>query len=194
MPGIDGLVHISDLSWTEHIEHPSKHYNIGEETETVILSIDKENKKISLGIKQLIQDPWEQVDQLYPAGSLVEGEVTKITNFGAFVKLPIGIEGLIHSTTMGDKKIEDVLKVGQHVQLRVTHVSKTERKIGLSLNLTNEKDEKANEETARKKRPVRQTTRKERSDSITSKPKGSLQIALESALKEHEESENKKKE
>ena len=75
LPGIDGLVHISDLSWTEHIEHPSDRYQIGQEVEAVILGIDKDNKKISLGIKQLSQDPWENVEQEYPVGSIVEGEV-----------------------------------------------------------------------------------------------------------------------
>src|SRR5439155_13540639 len=99
-PGIDGLVHISDLSWTEHVEHPADRYAIGDEVEAVILSIDKANKKVSLGVKQLSQDPWEVVEEHYPVSSIVEGEISKITNFGAFVKLPIGIEGLIHNTTI----------------------------------------------------------------------------------------------
>ena len=101
LPGIDGLVHISDLSWTEHIEHPSDRYKIEDEVEAIVLAIDKENKKISLGIKQLTSDPWEQVEELYPVGTIFEGEISKVANFGAFVKLPMGIEGLIHNTKLG---------------------------------------------------------------------------------------------
>ena len=85
-PGIDGLVHISDFSWTEHIEHPADRYKKGDEVEAVITGINKQTKKISLGIKQLTPNPWEEIEKKYPVGSTVEGEVTKITNFGAFVK------------------------------------------------------------------------------------------------------------
>jgi small subunit ribosomal protein S1 len=104
LPGIDGLVHISDLSWTEHIDHPRDRYTVGDEVEAVVLGIDKENKKISLGIKQLSQDPWDSVETDYPLGSVVEGEVSKITNFGAFVKLPSGIEGLVHNTVLAEEQ------------------------------------------------------------------------------------------
>jgi len=139
MPGIDGLVHISDLSWTEHIDHPGDIYRRGQEVEAVILGIDKDNKKISLGIKQLAQDPWETIEQAYPVASIIEGVVSKITNFGAFIKLPIGIEGLVHISELSDQqveKVEDILKVGQKAQFRVLNVSKQDRKLGLSLKLT----------------------------------------------------------
>ena len=91
MPGIDGLVHISDFSWTEHINHPADIYKKNNEVEAVILGIDEENKRVSLGIKQLSDDPWAHIEEQYPVGTIVDGKVSKITNFGAFVKLPIGI-------------------------------------------------------------------------------------------------------
>jgi len=147
MPGIDGLVHISDLSWTEHIDHPASIYRKGQEVEAVILGIDKDNKKISLGIKQLTQDPWEAIEQEYPVGSIIDGTVSKITNFGAFIKLASGIEGLVHISELSDQtvdKVEDILKVGQKAQFRVLNVSKQDRKLGLSLKLTpSAKEEKA---------------------------------------------------
>lgn len=136
LPGIDGLVHISDLSWTEHIDHPLDLYARGDTVEAVILSIDKDNKKVSLGIKQLLQDPWESIEQQYPVGTMVEGEVSKIAAFGAFVKLPTGIEGLVHISELSDKqvdKVEDVVKVGQREKFRVINVNRSERKLGLSL-------------------------------------------------------------
>lgn len=138
IPGIDGLVHISDLSWTEHIEHPSTRYKVAEEVEAVILAIDSDNKKISLGIKQLTPDPWEHVEDHYSSGMVVDGEVTKITNFGAFIKLPNGIEGLVHNTTLMNeegKKADEFFSVGQKTQFRVINVNKQEHKLGLSTKL-----------------------------------------------------------
>ncbi len=116
IPGIDGLVHISDLSWTEHIDHPGDIYKQGDKVEAVILAIDKDNKKISLGIKQLSKIHGIDIEQEYPVGSIVEGEVSKITNFGAFVKLPTGIEGLVHISELSDQnvdKVEDILKLAK---------------------------------------------------------------------------------
>lgn len=136
MEGVDGLVHISDLSWTEHVAHPADKYKKGEDVETVILSIDAENRKVSLGIKQLDKDPWSNVAQEYQVGSIIEGIVSKITNFGAFVKLSTGIEGLVHISELSDKevtKVEDLLKVGQPEKFKVIKVSAEERKLGLSL-------------------------------------------------------------
>lgn len=136
LPGVDGLVHISDISWTEHIEHPQDIFKKGDEIEAVILSINKQNKKISLGIKQLTPNPWEEIERSYPVGSLVEGEISRVTNFGAFVKLPTGIEGLIHASELtgnGAQKPEDVVKVGDKVQVKVIKVSQDEHKIGLTL-------------------------------------------------------------
>jgi len=142
LEGVDGLVHISDISWTNHINHPSEKYKKGDDVEAVILAIDANNKKVSLGIKQLEKDPWENIEQQYPVGTIVEGTVSKITNFGAFIKLPPGIEGLVHISELSDKevsKVEDILKVGQTEKFKVIKINEEERKLGLSLK-TNNKD------------------------------------------------------
>lgn len=134
--GVDGLVHISDISWTEHVVHPADRYKKGDEVNVTILSIDPDNKKISLGIKQLEPDPWENIAEEYPVGKEVEGTVSKVTNFGAFVKLPSGIEGLVHVSELSEKevdKVEDVVSVGQTLKFKVIKSSKEERKLGLSI-------------------------------------------------------------
>ncbi|HEV7620274.1 MAG TPA: S1 RNA-binding domain-containing protein, partial [Flavisolibacter sp.] len=206
LPGIDGLVHISDLSWTEHIEHPSDRYKIGQEVEAVILSIDKDNKKISLGIKQLSNDPWESVAEQYPVGSIIEGEISKITNFGAFVKLPNNIEGLMHNTILTQeqsKKAEEFFTVGQKAQFRIININKEERKLALSTLLEEKKQEPKKQEvkkTEPKKaksdftrvtpdksdeKSVKQAvknTKKDKKEESAPKMRGSLQIALESAM------------
>lgn len=190
LPGIDGLVHISDLSWTEHIDHPKDRYTIGNEVETIILSIDKDNKKISLGVKQLTPDPWENVETEYPVDSIVDGKVSKITNFGAFIKLPIGIEGLIHNSTLLEdqgKKAEEVLKVGQKIQLRVVNVNKKERKLGLSTKLEKAKKVAPAQETKKTTKPPK----KEQMQAGNAKAKSSLQLALENAMQKEKESVKK---
>jgi small subunit ribosomal protein S1 len=136
LEGVDGLVHISDISWTEHIAHPSDKYKKGDMVQAVILSIDADNRKVSLGIKQLENDPWTTVASTYPANSIIEGTVSKITSFGAFIKLESGIEGLVHISELSDKevaKVEDILKVGQVAKFKVIKVNPDERKLGLSL-------------------------------------------------------------
>jgi len=180
MPGVDGLAHVSDLSWTEHIEHPGDIYKKSQEIEAVVLGVDEVNKKISLGIKQLTQDPWENIEQEFPAGKIVEGEVTKITNFGAFVKLSTGIEGLVHiSEAESDgKKIDDVLKVGQKGEFRVINSSKADRKLGLSLNL----EEPVKKEVKKTSTPKVSKEKKEtrvRENKSENKPKSAFQLELE---------------
>lgn len=165
MPGIDGLVHISDLSWTEHIDHPLDLFARGDMVEAVILAIDKDNKKVSLGIKQLQQDPWESIEQQYPVGTMIEGEVSKIAAFGAFVKLPTGIEGLVHISELADKqveKVDDVLKVGQREKFRVINVNRAERKLGLSLKseTASRRPEQPSAESAPAARPAQQKEHK----------------------------------
>ena len=201
VPGIDGLVHISDLSWTEHIDHPTDRYKIGDEVEAVILSIDKDSKKVSLGIKQLDRDPWTTAAQDYPVDSIVEGEVSKITNFGAFVKLPTGIEGLIHNTTLMEdqgKKADMLLKVGQKAEFRVISVNKEERKLGLSLQLEKAKkpvvvpvadQQVAKEAKAKREKVVAQPVQVAPPAATAPKTKGSLQLALESAMQKQEQEE-----
>jgi small subunit ribosomal protein S1 len=201
LPGIDGLVHISDLSWTEHIEHPSDRYKQGQEVEAVVLAIDKDNKKISLGIKQLTVDPWEKVAEQYPVGSIVEGEVSKITNFGAFVRLPNNIEGLVHNTVLSQeqgKKAEEIFTVGQKTQFRIVNINKEERKLALSTLLEEKKQEPKKVEPKKTEQPKREKSeqvrtaqpkpqpkapvKKEKKEETQQKVRGSLQIALESAM------------
>lgn len=138
--GVDGLVHISDISWTDHVSHPGDRYKKGDIVEAIILSLDPENRKISLGIKQLDKDPWSNVASEYKLGDAIEGTVSKITNFGAFVKLGTGIEGLVHISELADNdvaKVEDILKLGQVAKFKVIKVSPEERKLGLSLKALN---------------------------------------------------------
>lgn len=179
-PGIDGLVHISDFSWTEHIEHPADRYQKGQEVEAVIIGIKPQNQQISLGIKQLTPNPWEEIEKKFPVGSIVEGEVSKITNFGAFIKLPNGIEGLVHISELssnGVDKVEDVLKVGQKTEFKVIKVSQEEHKLGLSLKTSDSEEpkEKPAKKTSPKEKPARS---KEKHDSRTPQ-KSQLQVELE---------------
>ncbi len=192
LPGIDGLVHISDLSWTEHVEHPGDRYKLGEEVEAVVLAIDISNKKISLGIKQLTTDPWEKVEEQYPIGTIVEGEINKITNFGAFIKLPSGIEGLIHNTILTQeqgKKAEEFFKTSEKVKFRVINVNKNERKLGLSTKL--EAEAPKSKQPKKTPKPIREKKTEARVPAAP-KTKGSLRLALESALQKEEPAEEKK--
>ncbi|MGD0665031.1 MAG: 30S ribosomal protein S1 [Rhabdochlamydiaceae bacterium] len=135
-PGIDGLIHISDLSWIKKVSHPSEVFKKGDKVDAVILSIDKENKKITLGVKQLSENPWENIEKLMPVGALVKGVVSKITAFGAFVELDSGLEGLIHVTELSDQpfgKVEEVISKGQEVIAKVIKVDPEHKKLSLSI-------------------------------------------------------------
>jgi len=180
-PGIDGLVHISDFSWTEHIEHPADRYKKGDEVEAVITGINKQTKKISLGIKQLTPNPWEEIEKKYPVGSIVEGEVTKITNFGAFVKLPTGIEGLVHISELSGnnvEKVEDIVKVGQKAEFKVIKVSQDDHKLGLSLK-TDEESAAAEEKKMKKEKPLGAAPRKDKKIEQAQAPKQKSQLQIE---------------
>jgi small subunit ribosomal protein S1 len=133
--GVDGLVHVSDISWTEHVTHPSEKFKKDDQVNVVVLSIDKENRRISLGIKQLENDPWETIEQDFLVGKEVEGTVSKITNFGAFIKFDNGIEGLAHVSELTDSSDphDKKLEVGNKAKLWVVKVSKEDRKLGLSM-------------------------------------------------------------
>ncbi len=134
--GIDGMIHVSDLSWTRKINHPSEVLKKGDEVEAVVLSIDKENQRVSLGIKQAENDPWSDIDDKFKVGDMVSGQVAKIASFGAFVNLQDDIDGLIHISQLSEdhvEKVKDVLKVGDDVEARVIKVDKVERRIGLSV-------------------------------------------------------------
>ena len=135
-PGVEGLIHISDLSWIKKVSHPSELLKKGDVVDAVILSVDKENKKITLGVKQLSENPWENIERTMPVGSLVKGKISKITAFGAFVELDNGIEGLIHVTELSDQpfgKIEDVVSKGQDVTAVVLKLDPEHKKIALSI-------------------------------------------------------------
>ncbi len=134
--GIDGLVHISDMSWAKRFVNPREIVNEGDEVEVVVLSVDVENQKISLGLKQVEPDPWVQVPEKYKVGSVVRGEIVNLTNFGAFAKLEDGVEGLIHISELDEKHVEtpeDVLSEGDVLDLKVINLDPYERRIGLSL-------------------------------------------------------------
>ena len=143
--GIDGLVHISDISWTKRIKHPSELYKKGQEVQAVVLNIDKENERFSLGIKQLAIDPWDEVPEKYRPGTKITGRITNITDFGVFLELEEGIEGLIHVSELAKDKSGNPLsrfKVDDVIQAKVINVNRTEKKIGLSVRKLDETDEK----------------------------------------------------
>jgi small subunit ribosomal protein S1 len=149
--GIDGMIHVSDLSWTRKINHPSEILKKNDEVEAVVIDIDKVNQRISLGIKQLEGDPWKDIDQKYKIGDLVKGKVSKLASFGAFVQLQDDIDGLVHISQLSEEhvaKVKDVLKVGQEVEARVIKVDKAERRIGLSLKAVQYDEDQLKRESA----------------------------------------------
>jgi small subunit ribosomal protein S1 len=134
--GIDGLIHVSDLSWTKKIRHPNELYKVGDVVRAKVLTVDKENEKFTLGIKQLADDPWLDVPNRYPVGTLLTGTITNITDFGLFVEVEEGIEGLVHVSEMSKKKIKspkEAFNEGDAIEAKVIHVSADERRLGLSL-------------------------------------------------------------
>jgi small subunit ribosomal protein S1 len=148
--GIDGLVHISDLAWAKKFAHPSEKYKKGDKIRAVVLGIDKNNEKFSLGVKQLERDPWESIKTRYRQGQAVDGAVTKLTDFGAFVEIEEGIEGLIYVSEIADHRIEkpaDVLKVGDKVRAEILSIEPKERRIGLSIKQLGRSEERANYES-----------------------------------------------
>ncbi|WP_237559947.1 30S ribosomal protein S1 [Desulfohalovibrio reitneri] len=143
--GIDGLIHVSDISWTKKIRHPSEMYQVGDTVQAKVLTVDKENEKFTLGIKQLHEDPWNKVPDNYPVGATVEGTVTNITDFGLFVEVEEGIEGLVHVSEISSKKIKDpseMFKEGVTITAKVIHVSADERRLGLSIKQLKDEEER----------------------------------------------------
>ena len=161
--GIDGLLHVSDLSWTKKIGHPSELLKKGEKIQAVVLSVDQEKQRIALGLKQMQEDPWVHViPSNYRPGMVVRGHVTKIANFGVFVELEPGLEGLLHISEISDQKIEkpeEALKVGQELEVKILRVDSEERKIGLSLKRAQWAAEQERREEERARRPDRQQLR-----------------------------------
>jgi small subunit ribosomal protein S1 len=147
--GIDGMIHVSDMSWTRKINHPSEVMKKGDEVEATVLEVDRPNQRIALGMKQLGTDPWETIDTLYKVGDLVTGKVTKLASFGAFVGLQHEIDGLVHISQISEEhvdKIKNILKVGQDVSARVIKIDRGERRIGLSIKAAAYSEEQLKEE------------------------------------------------
>src|SRR5499426_3099670 len=140
--GVEGLIHVSEMSWTRHVRHPSKVVNMGDTIDAVVLKVDKANEKISLGLKQVEPDPWLTLDQKYPPGSRVQGKVRNLTNFGAFVELEEGIDGLVHVSDMSwTKRVphpSEVLKKGDSVEVMILAIDKEHRRISLGLKQVSE--------------------------------------------------------
>jgi small subunit ribosomal protein S1 len=149
--GLDGMIHVSDVSWTRKINHPSEVLKKGDEVEAVVLEVDKANQRIAVGLKQLTPDPWESIDQLYKVGDLVTGKVSKLASFGAFIGLQHEIDGLVHISQISEErvdKIKNVLKVGQDVTARVIKIDRSDRRIGLSVKAANYSNEQLKAEQA----------------------------------------------
>src|SRR5881398_773139 len=149
--GLDGMIHVSDISWTRKINHPSEVLKKGEEVEAVVLEIDKSNQRISVGVKQLSEDPWTNIDKYYKVGDLVSGKVTKLASFGAFVGLQHDIDGLVHISQVSEErvdKIKNVLKVDQEVTAVFAHLGNVDRRIGLSIKAANYSQEQLKAEQA----------------------------------------------
>jgi small subunit ribosomal protein S1 len=136
-PGVEGLIHVSEMSWTRHIKNPSELYQMGEEVEAQVLSIDTEDRKISLGVKQLNPDPWDEIEEKYMVGTVVKGKVINLIQFGAFIELEEGIDGLIHVSDLSWEKVvrhpKEVLEKGQEIEVRVLEISRENRRISLGL-------------------------------------------------------------
>ncbi len=138
--GIDGMVHVSDISWTRKINHPSEALKKGDEVDAIVLDVDASQQRISLGMKQLSQDPWDHIEQFFKYGDIVTGKINKITSYGAFVELQQGIDGLVHISQIDEDRIEkvkDILAVGQEVNARVIKIDHNDRRIGLSIKAAN---------------------------------------------------------
>lgn len=142
--GIDGMVHVSDMSWTRKINHPSEMVKKGDEVDAIVMDVDVDGQRISLGMRQLSTDPWEEIDKHFKIGDMVNGKVTKLTNYGAFVELENDIDGLVHISQISEERVEkikDVLNLNEEVTARVIKIDKDERRIGLSIKAANYSDE-----------------------------------------------------
>lgn len=189
--GVDGLVHVSDISWTDHITNPGDRYKKGEPLDAMVLAMDTANKKISLGIKQLSEDPWVNVESRYPIGDVVEGTVSKITSFGAFVRLEDGIEGLVHTSELPRKEKDsdaaEELAIGTTREFKVIKVNSEDRKLGLSIKALTE----SASATAERSAPAARAPRKRPQGkdaaprTATSTGASSMRGVLQQALEEH---------
>ncbi len=182
-PNIDGMVHISDMSWTRKVNNPAEVLNKGDEVEAVVLEVNPEQQRISLSIKDLTRDPWENIEDYYKVGDKVKGRVTKVTSFGAFVELDYGIDGLIHISQVSDKrigKVREVLDVGEEVEAYVIKVDTEERRIGLSM----KSDPFAKPEPSSSRKRSSAKTQESRSGSMASREMVDMGDLLEDAFEE----------
>ena len=146
--GIDGMIHVTDISWTRRPAHPSECLQKGQEVEAIVLDVNAKEQRISLGFKQAQPDPWADIASKYAVGSIVKGKVSKVASFGAFVELEEGVDGLVHISQISDQRIEkvkDALQIGQEVEARVVKIDRGERRIGLSIKAVNMTDEQVRE-------------------------------------------------
>jgi small subunit ribosomal protein S1 len=149
--GIDGMIHVSDISWTRKINHPSEVLKKGDPIKAVVLDVDIDAQRISLGVKQLSTDPWEEIQNHFKIGDVIEAKVSKITSYGAFVQLDNDIDGLVHISQVSEERVEnikDVLNEGDTVSSRVIKIDKNERRIGLSIKAANYSEEDLAKEQA----------------------------------------------
>jgi len=148
--GIDGLLHVSDVSWVRKVSHPNEVLQKGQTVQCVVLAVDQERKRVALGMKQLSSDPWEtDIPERYKTNQVVQGKVTKITNFGVFVELEPGLEGLLHVSELTEDKVENpeaVVKVGDTIDVKVLKIDREERKIGLSRKRAGQEDDEVVED------------------------------------------------
>lgn len=178
--GIDGMIHVSDMSWTRKINHPSEVLQKGQTVEAIVLEIDAQNQRISLGLKQAQTDPWSSIASTYQIGQIVKGKVSKIASFGAFVELEDGVDGLVHISQISDQhieKVKDALKVGQEVEARIVKIDRDDRRIGLSIKAVGMDEGEV----------ARLTAEAEAEAPITSTPLGSFANAFEEAFASSEE-------
>jgi small subunit ribosomal protein S1 len=199
--GIDGLIHVSDLSWTERIKHPTEKYAKGDTIQAVVLKIDRENERFSLGIKQLEPDPWQAALNNYPVGAIVEGKITNVTDFGIFVQLEEGVEGLVHVSEISKEKISTpvgMYNVGDNLQVKVINVSSKDRKIGLSIKALDEDSDEGSLKDYKKKQPTGPATigdlLKEELESKETSSKGEAKAAEETAAPAEQEADEVAKE
>jgi small subunit ribosomal protein S1 len=165
--GIEGLIHVSEMSWTKRVKHPSQIVNVGDEVEVVVLEVDTENRRISLGMKQLQQNPWIELKESYAPGTIIEGEVKSVTDFGIFIGIEEGIDGLVHISQISHKRVEnpkDALTVGQDVTVKVLEVNAADERVSLSIKALEERPANAEGENnekrqSRPRRPKRQEKR-----------------------------------
>jgi small subunit ribosomal protein S1 len=184
--GIDGLIHISDMSWTQRVKHPSEILKKGQRVSAVVLNVDKENERLSLGLKQMEPDPWTLVETKYEVGQEVRVKIVKITNFGAFAELEDGVEGLVHLSELGQGKItdpEEIVSVGQELDTRIIKIEVATRKIGLSIRAMTEETERPETPDTQENLPAESSMPSgTMSDSMSG-----LQSALADAMREQEQ-------